>query len=168
MSRRNERKNKGRASGGAGGASSSAAAVTADETGVREIFDTFDEDKDGRISTSKVGTAIRALGKTPTERELAEILAEVAGASEIDFKTFTNLYKKKMKTARDLESDMRAAFEAIDKEGNGTILEAELRQILTTLGEPLLYNEVDRLLRDIDIDASGYVRYDDFVDLLVK
>ncbi len=41
-----------------------------------------------------------------------------AGAAEVDFKTFTGLYKKKMKTARDLEADMRAAFEAIDKEGS--------------------------------------------------
>jgi len=63
---------------------------------------------------------------------------------------------------------MRNAFGALDKDGTGQILEAELRQILGTLGESLSSEEVDMLMRDVETDDEGLLRYDKFVDMLVK
>jgi len=73
-----------------------------------------------------------------------------------------------MKKPSDLDRDMRNAFVALDKDGTGQILEAELRQILGTLGETLTSEEVDMLMRDVDADDEGQIRYDKFVDMLVS
>jgi Ca2+-binding EF-hand superfamily protein len=35
----------------------------------------------------------------------------------VDVATFTTMYRKKMKKPADMERDMRAAFNALDKEG---------------------------------------------------
>lgn len=47
-------------------------------------------------------------------------------------------------------------------------MEAELRQILTTLGEPLTMRELDLIMREIQTDNYGNVYYDTFVDKLVE
>merc|ERR1712170_183046 len=88
--------------------------------------------------------------------------------NKCDYQTFLKFYKQKMKKPADMDQPMRNAFEALDKEGFGNIREAELRQILTTLGEPLSYKDMDLLLRDVGVDEDGNVRYDDFVDVIVK
>lgn len=46
-----------------------------------------------------------------------------------------------------------------DKEGSGTISNAELRKIMTTYGETLTEEEVDEMIRDADTDGDGVVDY---------
>lgn len=126
----------------------------------------FDEDKDGFISGAKVATVIRALGKNPFQKEADEIAKEAG--DKVDLATFTKFYRRKFPKPADQDRDMRAAFEALDKDGNGTIMEAELRQILTTLGEALDHKEMDFILRDLEVDSLGMISYDALVDKLVS
>ena len=50
-------------------------------------------------------------------------------------------------------------FLAFDKDGNGFISSAELRHIMTTLGERLTDEEVDELIKQADVDGAGMVNY---------
>ena len=139
------------------------------EQDIKEAFDVFDTDKDGYILAEEIGTVIRALGKCPYQSEVKEITQDAGGeGKKVDFRTFSTYYRRKMKKPADLDRDMRNAFTALDKDGNGSILEAELRQILGTLGEALGSEEVDLLMRDVETDGEGSIRYDKFVDMLVS
>jgi len=152
-----------------GGPKRGTASQEVTDADIKEAFDVFDADKDGFISSEEIGTVIRALGKCPYQSEVQAILEEAGGeGKKIDLKTFTGYYKRKMKKPMDLERDMRNAFSALDKDGVGSVLEAELRQILGTLGEALSSEEVDLLLRDCEVDDEGQIRYDKFVDMLVS
>ena len=42
-----------------------------------------------------------------------------------------------------------------DKDGNGYISAAELRHVMTNLGEKLTDEEVDEMIREADIDGDG-------------
>ena len=46
-------------------------------TEAREAFVLFDKDNSGTISRRELGTAMRALGKNPTEAELQDMVNEV-------------------------------------------------------------------------------------------
>jgi len=138
------------------------------EQDIKEAFDVFDTDKDGYIFAEEIGTVIRALGKCPYQSEVKALIEEAGAGKKIDLRTFTGFYKRKFKKPNDLERDMRNAFAALDKDGNGYVLEAELRQILGTLGEALSAEEVDLLMRDVNADSEGQVKYDQFVDLLIS
>lgn len=61
------------------------------------------------------------------------------------------------------EADIQDAFRTFDKENNGFISAAEVRHILTTMGEKLTDEEIDCLIESADVDADGNVRYEDFV-----
>ena len=47
-----------------------------------------------------------------------------------------------------------------DKDGNGYISAAELRHVMTNLGEKLTDEEVDEMIREADIDGDGQINYE--------
>ena len=47
-----------------------------------------------------------------------------------------------------------------DKDGNGFISAAELRHVMTNLGEKLTDEEVDEMVREADIDGDGQINYE--------
>lgn len=60
----------------------------------------------------------------------------------------------------DSEEELREAFRVFDKDGNGFISAAELRHVMTNLGEKLTDEEVDEMIREADIDGDGQVNYE--------
>ena len=48
----------------------------------------------------------------------------------------------------------------VSQDGNGYISAAELRHVMTNLGEKLTDEEVDEMIREADIDGDGQVNYE--------
>ncbi|TKS75870.1 Calmodulin-2 B [Collichthys lucidus] len=128
----------------------------------KEAFSLFDKDGDGTITTKELGTVMRSLGQNPTEAELQDMINEVDadGNGTIDFPEFLTMMARKMKDT-DSEEEIREAFRVFDKDGNGYISAAELRHVMTNLGEKLTDEEVDEMIREADIDGDGQVNYED-------
>jgi calmodulin len=137
-------------------------------TECKEVFDLFDKDKDGSITTKELGDVMRALGANPTQAELQEMINEVDtdGSGKIEFKEFLELFAKKMKDP-DTEEDLIEAFKIFDKDGNGVISAAELRHVMTTLGERLTEEEADEMIREADTDNDGFINYHEFVKIMM-
>lgn len=134
----------------------------------KEAFSLFDKDGDGTITTKELGTVMRSLGQNPTEAELQDMINEVDadGNGTIDFPEFLTMMARKMKDT-DSEEEIREAFRVFDKDGNGFISAAELRHVMTNLGEKLTDEEVDEMIREADIDGDGQVNYEgEFFPLL--
>ncbi len=72
---------------------------------------------------------------------------------------------RKMKDT-DSEEEIREAFRVFDKDGNGFISAAELRHVMTNLGEKLTDEEVDEMIREADIDGDGQVNYEGIFRLI--
>ena len=58
-----------------------------------------------------------------------------------------------------LRGGAQGAFRVFDKDGNGFISAAELRHIMTNLGEKLTDEEVDEMIREA-IDGDGQINYE--------
>ena len=61
---------------------------------------------------------------------------------------------------RDKEEEIREAFRVFDRDGSGMISAAELRHVMTNIGEKLSDQEVDEMIREIDVDRDGQVNYE--------
>ncbi|KUF88950.1 Calmodulin [Phytophthora nicotianae] len=135
----------------------------------KEAFSLFDKDGDGTITTKELGTVMRSLGQNPTEAELQDMINEVDadGNGTIDFPEFLTMMARKMKDT-DSEEEILEAFKVFDKDGNGFISAAELRHIMTNLGEKLTDEEVDEMIREADIDGDGQINYEEFVKMMMS
>jgi hypothetical protein len=74
---------------------------------------------------------------------------------------------RKMKDT-DSEEEIKEAFKVFDKDGNGFISAAELRHVMTNLGEKLTEDEVDEMIREADVDGDGQINYEEFVKMMVS
>jgi len=79
---------------------------------------------------------------------------------------FLDLMSRHMRQA-DTEEEIREAFKVFDKDGNGYISAAELRHVMTSLGEKLTDEEVDEMIREADTDGDGQINYQEFVKMMM-
>ena len=121
------------------------------------------------VCTTELGTVMRSLGQNPTEAELQDMINEVDadGNGTIDFPEFLTMMARKMKDT-DSEEEIVEAFKVFDKDGNGFISAAELRHVMTNLGEKLTDEEVDEMIREADVDGDGQINYEEFVKMMMS
>lgn len=138
----------------------------------------------GQITTKDLGVVMRSLGQNPSESELADMINEVDtdNSGTIDFPEFLTMMARKMKDT-DTEEEIREAFRVFDRDGNGFIAAAELRHVMTSIGEKLNEEEVTAMISEADaskypvmrwsaklmsLDGDGQIDYNEFVSLMVR
>ncbi len=131
----------------------------------KEAFKSFDRNDDGTISTKELGVVMRTLGQSPTEAELADLIAEIDqdGNGEIDFDEFLVLMSKKMKGS-DIQEKSLEAFKIFDRKNKGMIHINEIRNILQNMGEKIPASEVDGLIKDLELNSQGELDYNSFLN----
>ncbi|KAL9932596.1 hypothetical protein V8E36_008713 [Tilletia maclaganii] len=133
----------------------------------REAFNLFDKRGQGSVPRESLGDLLRAVGQNPTQAEVAELAAGVG--KEVDFNTFLHILNRPngFKPAGTQDEFIRG-FQVFDKEGNGYISVGELRYLLTSLGEKLENEEVDELLKNVQVGTDGNVDYRHFVSVILS
>ncbi|XP_060570280.1 uncharacterized protein LOC132728623 isoform X2 [Ruditapes philippinarum] len=134
----------------------------------QEAFKLYDKDNDGIISIQKLGRVLRAMGLNPTEIEVQEMIDEVdsEGTGNLDFESFLNILASRKFDDEDHEDALKEAFRMFDRDGNGYIDAEELRICMINLGEKLTLEEVEEMIREVDIDYDGRMDYQEFVKLM--
>lgn len=65
------------------------------------------------------------------------------------------------------EAEMiKQAFRLFDKDGNGFISPAEVRQGMASLGERFTEEEIQEMIREADCDGDGQINYEEFVEMM--
>ncbi|XP_070538755.1 calmodulin-like [Ptychodera flava] len=136
---------------------------------LKEAFTIFDKDGDGTISSEEFESVMKKLGQNPTKEELQEMINEVDadGTGTINLKVFLAMMEKKM-SEQDPDEQLRAAFRAFDKDGDGFIGAQELRNVMANLGEKMTEEEIEEMIREADTDGNGQVDYEEFVQMMTS
>merc|ERR1711892_93067 len=137
------------------------------ESEVKEAFGLADKSGTGSIQIKEVGMVVRALGMNPSDEELQGMLEGKGDGVHLNFHEFLGIVGHRMNEV-DNEDELREAFAVFDRDGQGFIRAAELRHMMTNLGEKLSDQEVDDMIREAGIDNDGQFRYQDFVGRMVS
>ena len=134
----------------------------------QEAFSLFDNRGDGKISVSQLGDVLRALGQNPTETEVKKCCSQQKPEDRITFDQFLPILQATSRNkSTDTAEDFIEGLRHFDKDGSGYIASAELRHLLTTLGEKLTDEEVEALLQGQE-DSHGNVHYEEFVRMVMN
>ncbi|KER33868.1 hypothetical protein T265_00314 [Opisthorchis viverrini] len=148
--------------------------ASSDTSGVREVlpidlqraFTMYElNEKDLQVGDEKIlvkdiGEVVRALGLNPTESDIRKFNNRNDPGERITFEMFVPIYQALAKEQKDINpEEFIEGFRVFDKESNGFISAAELRHLLTALGERLREDEVDQLLAGME-NSQGLVPYE--------
>ena len=135
----------------------------------KAAFELFDKDRTGQIQTKELGTIMRNLGQNPNKLTLTKMINDVDmdGSGTIDFSEFLGLMIISMKDA-DSKEELIEAFVAFDKKGNEYITSYELRDVLNHLGEDLIPEDVEDLMKEADVDGDGQEDFNEFIKMMMN
>ncbi|NP_956294.1 myosin light chain 1, skeletal muscle isoform [Danio rerio] len=133
----------------------------------REAFLLFDRVGDSKVAYNQIADIMRALGQNPTNKEVTKILgnptADDMVNKRVDFEGFLPMLQVVINNPNKATyDDYVEGLRVFDKEGNGTVMGAELRIVLSTLGEKMSEAEIDALMQGQE-DENGCVNYEAFV-----
>jgi len=132
----------------------------------KEAFLVFDKDGDGHITPNEMEAALKAMGATPTQAEVRDIINEfdLDGNGRIDFNEFLVM----MAMQHDTEDDYLAAFQAMDRDNDGMITIAEMNKLLDGIGLSLTVDERKAIFGTFDRNGDGEVSFEEFSALMKK
>jgi Ca2+-binding EF-hand superfamily protein len=137
---------------------------------LKKTFAMFDNTKSGFIDTEKIKTILNTLGQNFDEDELAAVIEEndAEGTGKANFQCFASIigHFLEEEDAEAMEKELKEAFRLYDKEGNGYITTAVLREILAALDDKLTPDQLDEMIDEIDTDGSGTVDFEEFMEMM--
>ncbi|KAH6939958.1 hypothetical protein HPB50_022839 [Hyalomma asiaticum] len=103
--------------------------------------------------------------------DMTNVLQEILGSTSrenIDFAEFLTIMAKEEIRSDEVDEEIREAFKVFDRNGDGFVSAAELRHVMTTMGEKLSHEEVDEMIREADQDGDGRINYEEFVSMVTS
>ncbi|XP_020916588.1 calmodulin isoform X2 [Exaiptasia diaphana] len=133
----------------------------------KEAFNLFDKDRNGTICTHELRNVMHALGQSPSDQEIADMIAcsDKDGSGNIDLNEFLHLMTSSQKQNM---GEIRTAFKMMDKDKDGFISFDDLKRTMTECKESLSDSELQRMITDADIDLDGRVCYTEFVQFFQR
>ncbi|CBZ54247.1 Calmodulin, related [Neospora caninum Liverpool] len=149
-------------------------------------FTLMDEDGDGKVKVSQLGTMLRMLGQIWSYASILTVENEL-GNRPVTLDTFLRIAKqKRMEEAkarkkpiseqmmnmygipfdiglsRDEINELKVCFDVFDPEGRGVCSVKDVSQVLSCLGEQLSPSDVEKLLALENLDRAEHLRFADF------
>lgn len=133
---------------------------------MQSLFDEHDTNHDGTISASELLTLAQLCNANPTTEDITTFMTDIDKNKDgrIDFKEFCQFISR---MPEDPSEELRQAFQAYDKNGDGVISLDELKAILTGNGD-ITEAEVEEMLMGADVDHDNKVNYHEFISMVTQ
>ncbi|KAL5983903.1 hypothetical protein ACLOJK_018001 [Asimina triloba] len=140
-----------------------------DADDLRQVFDRYDTNRDGRISSSELQAMLRCLGSPGSDAEVAAMMqaADLDGDGFISVEEFLSVNTMETDSSKCIE-DLRNAFTVFDKDKNGLISAEELHSVLRAMGEKTSLAECRSMIKGIDRNGDGAVSFDEFMQMMTR
>lgn len=137
---------------------------------VKKVFNKFDKNGDGKISSSELKDVLSALGSDTSSDEVKSIMVvlDKDGDGYVDLQEFAELHVNGSDGDHSSSKELRDAFDLYDLDKNGLISASELHAVLKRLGEKCSLNDCRKMIRSVDADGDGNVNLEEFKKMMTR
>ncbi|CAG9834756.1 unnamed protein product [Diabrotica balteata] len=137
--------------------------------GLKIAFELLDRNQDGRVTPGEFKIMLNNLGIDIKYEKAEEIIriASHSGSDLIDQNDFLSFVKQIQKACpgdvdEDIASDLKAAFQVFDLDGDGYITKEELKTAMEMIGEAVTDQQLEQVIRLADTDKDGRINYEEY------
>nr|XP_002128245.1 myosin light chain 3, skeletal muscle isoform [Ciona intestinalis]XP_002128489.1 myosin light chain 3, skeletal muscle isoform-like [Ciona intestinalis] len=139
---------------------------------IKEAYEIFCRTTEMELGFDQVGDVFRAINLNPTIEDVENALGnpskEDMAAKKLKIEEFLPVYTKLVtEFTEGTYDDILEGLRVFDKEGNGTVMGAEIRHVLRTLGEKMTTQEISACM-DGQEDMNGSINIDTFCRYLLE
>ncbi|GKB15945.1 calcium-binding allergen Ole e 8-like protein [Tanacetum coccineum] len=135
---------------------------------VKKVFNRFDTNHDGKISSSELISIMKTLGSNTSDEQVKQMMTKVDTDNDgfINLEEFAGFCKGDDDVDDGGLKELHEAFDLYDLNKNGLISSTELHQILTRLGESVTVEDCVGMIKSVDADGDGFVNFDEFKKMM--
>ncbi|XP_031472563.1 uncharacterized protein LOC116244889 [Nymphaea colorata] len=133
---------------------------------LKEVFDVFDYDGSGNVSTDELINTIRALNLEAQAGQILAIVNNSGHTGDIDFGAFLDIFG--FGSEETSESSLQSIFEAFDTSKSGVFGPEEFEKVAASVGEHFSSAEVDQIIDFADKDRDGVISFEEFANVVTK
>ena len=129
----------------------------------KDAFSLFDQVGDGKVEKAQVPNILRSVGLNPTKHGVERVMETLKSRKDkrIEFEVFLSVYVSLAKKQTGSPEEFIQALRNFDRDLNGKISAAELRRMLTALGDRLTEEQANAIVGLYE--KKGYVDYEKLV-----
>ena len=133
----------------------------------QEAFALFDKDGNGHIEAKELAAVLTALGQSPSEEDIAKMIAEVDADANgsLEFPEFLQMMSSRM-NVKNNDEEIQEAFKVFDLDGSGFITVTTLGKAMKSLNEKFEPAELDQLIKITGTD--GKVSYNQIKNMMTS
>ncbi|KAI8885679.1 EF-hand [Backusella circina FSU 941] len=134
---------------------------------LKDLFASFDKDCDGKISRPELEDMLHSAGIQITSMSKLNNMLERDGS--LNFENFAVLMRPTLSDPLRMtkkQQELKEAFDAFDKDGDGAIDVKELQSMMAQLGDKLSLAEAQELIEEVDMDKDGVVNFGEFATMM--
>ncbi len=134
---------------------------------MKEVLDLYDPDNEGYVKSRDIAKILRAMGRTLEDDDEQNFLqaADPDNSGKISKDNFLATVEAMFSLAKEEVNELLEAFKVFDLKNTGKISVKNFKKVLTDIGQEFSEEEVDDILKYIDIDRDGNINIKDFIQI---
>ena len=134
---------------------------------MKEVLDLYDSNNEGFVKTRDIAKILRAMGRTLEKDDEQNFLeaADPENTGKISKDNFLAIVEAMFSLSKENLNELYEAFRVFDINNTGKISIKNFKKVLVDIGKEFNENDVDDLLKYIDVDKDGNIIIEDFIQV---
>ena len=134
---------------------------------MKEVLDLYDSNNEGFVKTRDIAKILRAMGRTLEKDDEQNFLeaADPENTGKISKDNFLAIVEAMFSLSKENLNELYEAFRVFDINNTGKISIKNFKKVLVDIGKEFNENDVDDLLKYIDVDKDGNIIIEDLIQV---
>ena len=134
---------------------------------MKNVLDLYDPNNEGFVKSKDIAKILRAMGRILEDDDEQNFVqaADPENTGEISKDNFLETVEAMFSLPKEEVNDLLESFKVFDINNTGKISVKNFKKVLVNIGQEFNEDEVDDILKYIEVDREGNINIKDFINM---